>query len=257
MSQSRVLRGQNLMPHKTNISTPSKALHEDLCAKASPPSALKHSQAVNWILNPSVLPLLEYHSPTCLQTAFFSHQLLCLTTIPHFWLRRSTKSSPLSFGSVPMITWQEAAWQWFDRHPPKETPHISHTADTLHTQRRSSTPGEISRCRQLLLIDYPKAADFPVSLTAEPGSTYLLWWSWWHCHAGWSQVCFSKAKQQVMSREDWSPISSPRTNLLKGNSTAKAIVSYLFQMIFMMCKESFQQNGNNFSSDFVFLKKIE
>lgn len=90
---------------------------------------------------------------TCLQTAFFSHQLLRLTTIPHFWLRRPTTSFPLSFVSVPMITWQEAAWQWFDRHPPKETPHISHAADTLHTRRSSSTPGEVSRCRQLL--DWP------------------------------------------------------------------------------------------------------
>lgn len=105
------------------------------------------------------------------------------------------------------------------------------------TQRSSCTPGEISRCRQLLLIDHPKAG-FPVSLTAEPGSTYLLWWSWWHCHAGSSQVCFSKAKQQVISREDWSPISSPRTNLLKGNSAAKTIASYLFMTIFLWCAKS-------------------
>lgn len=190
-------------------------------------------------------------------SAFFSHQLLCLTTIPHFWLRRATKSSPLSFGSVPMITWQEAAWQWLDRHPPKETAHISHAADTLHTQSSSSTPREVSGHRQLLLIDHPKAAGFPVSPTAQPGNTYLLGWTRWHCHTGLSQVCLSKAKQQVMSREDWSPISSPKTNLLKGNSTAKTIASYLFIMIFLWYAKSLSNKIEFISLPLLFLKEMK
>lgn len=48
------------------------------------------------ILNPSVSSLLEYHSPTCLRAAAFSHQLLSLTTKPHLWLRRPTIGSPQS-----------------------------------------------------------------------------------------------------------------------------------------------------------------
>lgn len=69
------------------------------------------SSKLKRILNPSVSSLLEYHSPTCLHAAFFSHQLLSLTTKPHFWLRRPTIGSPRAYGSISRITWQEAASQ--------------------------------------------------------------------------------------------------------------------------------------------------
>lgn len=73
------------------------------------------SSKLKRILNPSVSSLLEYHSPTCLRAAAFSHQLLSLTTKPHLWLRRPTIGSPRSLwqhlqdplagGSITII-WQ-------------------------------------------------------------------------------------------------------------------------------------------------------
>lgn len=92
------------------------------------------SNKLKRILNPSALSLLEYHSRACLQAAFFSHQLLRLTTMPRFWLRSPTIGSPLSLwqhlhrplagGSVTVI-WQASSWGdpthrsrcWHTPHP--------------------------------------------------------------------------------------------------------------------------------------------
>lgn len=166
---------------------------------------------MNWILNPSALPLLEYHSP-----------LVCkLPSSP----TNCSVSQYLISGSED----QQKAFPWALAVSPWSLGRRQHDNDLtgipprrLHTSVRlltHSTPGGAHPHQGRFLgagscsIDHPKAAGFPVSLTAEPGSTYLLWW---HCHAGLCQVCLRKAKQQVMSRKDWNPISSPRTNQLKG-----------------------------------------